>query len=186
MPQPATTRLDLFDNSGYNPGNVVARILWVLVRGLFFQTWFPWPSVLKTGLLRVFGARIGKGAVIKPRVTIKSPWKLEIGDHVWIGEQVWIDNLDQVVIGSHVCISQGALLLCGNHDYSKATFDLMTGSITLEDGVWIGAKSIVAPGVTCQSHSVLSVGSVATSDLEAFTIYQGCPAQAKKPRNITP
>ena len=74
----------------------MARVLWVVVSGLFFQTWFPWPSGLKVGLLRVFGARIGSGTVIKPRVTIKYPWKLEVGDHVWIGEQAWIDNLDQV------------------------------------------------------------------------------------------
>ena len=186
MPHQIATRLDLFDNSGYNPGNVVGRVLWVVVSGLFFQTWLPWPSGLKVGLLRVFGARIGSGTVIKPRVTIKYPWKLEVGDHVWIGEQAWIDNLDRVVIGSHVCISQSALLLCGNHDYAKATFDLMTGPIALEDGVWVGAKSAVMPGVTCQSHAVLTAGSMATSDLDPYTIYQGCPAQAVKPRIIKP
>ena len=186
MPNQATTRLDLFDNSGHNHGNVVARVFWVVASGLFFQTWFPWPSELKVGLLRVFGARIGSGAVIKPRVTIKYPWKLEVGDHVWVGEQAWIDNLDRVVIGSHVCISQGALLLCGNHDYSKATFDLMTEPIVLEDGVWMGAKSAVMPGVKCQSHAVLTAGSMATSDLDPYTIYRGCPAQAVKPRTVTP
>lgn len=186
MPQLVTTRLDLFDNSGYNPGSIIARVLWTLVSGLFFQTWFPWPSGLKRGLLRLFGARIGSGLVVKPRVTIKYPWKLEVGDHVWIGEQAWIDNLDRVVIGSHVCISQGALLLCGNHNYTIPSFDLMTGAITLEDGVWIGAKSIVAPGVKCQSHSVLAAGSIATSNLEPYTVHQGCPAQVTKTRSIKP
>ena len=171
-------------------------LLWVVVRPTFnlmprqilFSNVVPlaFKLGLKVGLLRVFGARIGSGAVIKPRVTIKYPWKLEVGDHVWIGEQAWIDNLDRVVIGSHVCISQGALLLCGNHDYTKATFDLMTGPIVLEDGVWMGAKSAVMPGVTCQSHAVLTAGSMATSDLDPYTIYQGCPAQAVKPRTITP
>ena len=186
MPHQIATRLDLFDNSGYNPGNMVARMLWVVASGLFFQTWFPWPSRLKVGLLRSFGGRVGRGLVIKPRVTIKYPWKLQVGDHVWIGENAWIDNLDRVVIGSHVCISQGALLLCGNHDYTKAAYDLMTEPIVLEDGVWIGAKSAVTPGVTCQSHAVLAAGSMATSDLEPYTVYQGCPAQAVKPRTVTP
>ena len=97
-------------------------------------------------LLRMTGASVGAGVVIKPRVTIKYPWKLAVGNHSWIGEQVWIDNLDQVTIGAHVCISQGALLLCGNHDYKKPTFDLITGPIVLEDGVWIGAKASVALG----------------------------------------
>ena len=86
------------------------------------------------------------------------------------------DNLDDVTIGSHCCISQGALLLCGNHNYKKESFDLMTGKIILEDGVWIGAKAIVCPNVTCHSNSVLSVGSVATKNLEDDSIYQGNPA----------
>ena len=115
-------------------------------------------------------------------MTIKYPWKLVVGDHSWIGEQVWIDNLDQVTIGANVCISQGALLLCGNHDYKKPTFDLITGPIVLENGVWIGAKASLAPGVTCGSHSVLSMGSVASKDLEAWTVYQGNPAVAVRER----
>ena len=133
-------------------------------------------------LLRLFGASVGSGVVIKPRVTIKYPWKLAVGDHSWIGEQVWIDNLDQVTIGAHVCVSQGALLLCGNHDYKKPTFDLITGPIVLEKGVWIGAKASVSSGVTCKTHSVLSMGSLATGKLEAWQIYQGVPAMAKKRR----
>ena len=184
MPNPKATRLDLFDNSDYHPGNRITRALWLVVSGVFFQTWFPWPSKLKASWLRRFGAEIREGVVIKPRVTIKYPWKLAIGSHVWIGEQVWIDNLAQVSIGNHVCISQGALLLCGNHNYRKSTFDLITGAITVEDGVWIGAKSTVAPGVTCHTHSILAPGSAATSDLNEWTINQGNPATPKKTRFI--
>ena len=133
-------------------------------------------------LLRMTGASVGAGVVIKPRVTIKYPWKLTVGDNSWIGEQVWIDNLDQVTIGAHVCISQGALLLCGNHDYKKPTFDLITGPIVLENGVWIGAKASVGPGVTCGSYSVLAMGSVATKNLEEWIVYQGNPALAVRQR----
>lgn len=114
--------------------------------------------------------------VIKPRVTIKYPWFLTIEDYSWIGENVWIDNLGQVNIGSNVCLSQGSMLLTGNHDYSKSTFDLIVKEITLEDGVWIGAKSIVAGGVNCRDHSVLTAGSVATKEMEGYSIYQGNPA----------
>ena len=85
---------------------------------------------MKRTLLRLFGANVGRGVVLKPRVTIKYPWKLAVGEHSWIGENVWIDNLGQVTIGNHCCLSQGALLLCGNHNYKKATFDLMVGDIT--------------------------------------------------------
>ena len=107
-----------------------------------------------------------------------------VGDNSWIGEDVWIDNLGEVSIGANCCLSQGAMLLCGNHDYKRSTFDLMVGDIALEDGVWIGAKSVVCPGVICKSHSVLAVGSVASNQLEAYTIYRGNPAVKVKERNL--
>ena len=134
----------------------------------------------------MFGAKIGKGVVLKPNINIKYPWRLRIGNHSWIGEGVWVDNLEDVIIGANCCISQGALLLCGNHNYKKSTFDLMTGKIILEDGVWVGAKAIVCGGVVCMSHAVLSAGSVATSELEAYSVYQGNPAVKIKEREITP
>ena len=182
--QMKSARFDLFDNSEYHPGPWMKRLIWIFFSGIFFQTYIPWPNALKTVLLRWFGSKIGKCVVIKPHVTIKYPWRLIVGDHVWIGENVWIDNLDTVTIGSHVCISQGALLLCGNHNYQKPTFDLITKAISLDDGAWIGAKAVVAPGVTCHSHSVLALGSVATTDLAAYTVYQGNPAVAKTKRSI--
>ncbi|AFV97994.1 hypothetical protein B649_08410 [Candidatus Sulfuricurvum sp. RIFRC-1] len=135
-------------------------------------------------LLRFFGSKIGTGVVIKPNVHIKYPWFLTIGDHCWIGEGVWIDNLAQVTIGANVCLSQGSYLLTGSHDYKKNTFDLITRPITVEEGTWIGAKAIVCPGVTCHNHSVLAVGSVAVSNLEAYGIYQGNPAVKKRKRAI--
>ena len=52
--------------------------------------------------------------------------------------------------------------------------------LTIEDGVWIGAKSVVCPGLKMLSHSILTVGSVLTKDAEAYTIYQGNPAVAVK------
>jgi putative colanic acid biosynthesis acetyltransferase WcaF len=75
-------------------------------------------------------------------------------------------------------------LLCGNHDFKKSTFDLIIGEIHLEEGVWIGAKALVWPGVTCKSHAVLSVESVASKNLEPFTIYRGNPAVKVRNRVI--
>lgn len=144
---------------------------------------FPINS-LKVNLLRAFGAKVGKGVVIKPCVNIKYPWKLEIGDYSWIGEEVWIDNLDEVVIGANCCISQGAMLLCGNHDYKRTDFQLIVKPINIEEGAWIGAKSVVCPGVNVKSHAVLSVQSTASSDLENYSIYKGNPAKKIKDRSI--
>lgn len=179
------TDLSRYDNSWYNPGGgTLKRILWYFTNVLFFINPLNPSSGIKVRLLRMFGAQIGKGVVIKPSVNIKYPWNLFIGNYSWIGENVWIDNLVQVTIGANVCISQGAMLLCGNHNYKKTTFDLIVKPIIIEDGVWIGAQTTVCPGVKAHSHSVLCVGSVASKDLDAFSIYRGNPAEFIKTREV--
>jgi putative colanic acid biosynthesis acetyltransferase WcaF len=173
------TDLSTFRNPDFQRGAPLWKELaWMLVSALFFRHSLCCSPVMKWWLRR-FGARIGRGVLIKPSVQIKFPWKLTIGDHSWIGERVWIDNLAEVSIGANVCISQGALLLTGNHDYKKASFDLITQAIVLEEGVWIGARAVVCPGVTARSHAVLSVGSVATKEMEGYGVYQGNPAVLK-------
>ena len=170
-----------YNNDWFNPrANALKRVLWYFTNALFFTNHLFPISRLKVVLLRLFGAKVGVGVNIKPAVNIKYPWNLKIGDYTWIGEEVWIDNLVTVSIGSNCCISQGALLLCGNHNYKKDTFDLIAKPITLEDSVWIGAKSIVCPGVIVHSGSILTVGSVATHDLDSNAIYQGIPAVYKR------
>ncbi len=134
--------------------------------------------------MRLFGARVGKNVIIKPHVSIKYPWKLVVGNNVWIGEDVWIDNLALVSLGNNSCISQGALILCGNHNYKRSSFDLVVGEITIDEGAWVGAKAIVCPGVKMGNHSLLTVGSVATSNLDEYWIYQGNPAQKLRVREI--
>jgi len=178
------TDLSKYNNDWYQPGgSVLKKTCWYVLHAIFIHSAFPFSS-FKVFLLRLFGASIGTSVTIKPNVTIKYPWHLTIGNHVWIGEQVWIDNLSRVTIKNNCCVSQGAMLLCGNHDYSKTSFDLIVKDITLEEGVWIGAKSIVCPGVSIGSHSVLTVNSVATSNLEPWGIYQGNPAVKIKERVI--
>jgi len=179
------TDLSSYDNSWYSTkAGFIKRTIWHFTNHLIFNHGlFPFSS-LKIMVLKMFGAKIGKGVYIKPTVNIKYPWLLEIGNYVWIGEKVWIDNLEKISIGNNVCLSQGALLLTGNHNYKVSTFDLKIGEIILEDGVWIGAQSVVCPGVTCHSHSILSVNSVATKDLGQYSIYQGNPSIKVKERFI--
>ena len=175
------TDLSKYNINWYSPGSKLIRFLWFVVNVIFIQNKLNPFNFLKVILLRVFGAKIGRGVIVKPGVNIKYPWKLEIGNYVWIGEDVWIDNLDDVVNGNNVCISQGVMLLSGNHNYKKSTFDLIIGKIKLKDGVWIGAKSIVTQNVVCDNHSVLTVNSVASSNLDSYSVYSGNPA--KKVRN---
>jgi putative colanic acid biosynthesis acetyltransferase WcaF len=179
------TDLSKYDNQWYNPGRgPFTRLIWYFVNTLFFLNPLNPISSLKITLLRIFGAKVGKGVRINPSVNIKYPWLLEIGDYTWIGEKVWIDNLVKVKIGNNCCLSQGAMLVTGNHDYKKSTFDLKVNEIIIEDGVWIGGKSVVCSAITCHSHSVLTVLSVATADLEAFGIYRGNPAIKVRVREI--
>ena len=178
-------RLNTFSTGHFDKGaGFIKQTLWYFVNALLVRaSWNPFMGI-KIALLKAFGAKIGKGLVIKNNVCIKFPWKLTLGENVWLGEDCWIDNLDYVTIGNNVCISQGALLLTGNHDYTLSTFDYRNAPIVVEDGAWIGAKSVVCPGVTVKSHAILTVGSVVTKNLEAFCIYQGNPASVIRKRII--
>ena len=155
--------------------NVVDKFkygLWLMLSNLFFLTNIPYPNSFKIFILRIMGAKVGNEVVIKPWVKIKFPWKLVIGNNVWLGESCWIDNISEVFVGNHVCISQGALLLTGNHDYTKSTFDLISKPIHIEDGVWVGAKAIVVGGITLSTHSVIGLGFHAVRNTEAFKVYR--------------
>ena len=178
------TDLSKYNNSWYQPGRKLLCVFWYFVNVIFFKSHINPSSAIKIMFLQLFGAKVGRGVVIKPGVNIKYPWKLEIGNYCWIGEDVWIDNLAKVTIKDNVCISQGAMLLCGNHNYKKTTFDLIVGEIVLNEGAWVGAKATVCPGVALNSHAILSVGSVANKDLDAYAIYQGNPAIKIRERNI--
>ena len=165
-------RSDCFDRGA----SAVKECVWLFASLLLFRLCPLKVSGLKCLVLRLFGARIGRGVVIKPQVKITFPWKLEIGDHVWLGEECWLLNLERIVIGSHVCISQRAVLCTGNHNYKSPSFDLIVQPITIEDGVWIGAGAWVGPGVTVGNHAVLATASVASKDLEANGVFRGNPA----------
>jgi putative colanic acid biosynthesis acetyltransferase WcaF len=178
-------RIDLsrFDNSWYDPGRgLVVRSLWMVVSGFFFVTWFPWPSSLKRALLVAFGAVVGRGVVVKPRVNVKYPWKVRIGDQAWIGEGVSLDSLASITIGANVCLSQECVIETGNHDWSKPTFDLIVKEVVVEEGSWAATRSILLPGSRLASHAVLGPGSVLSGNTEPYGIYAGVPATKIKER----
>lgn len=177
-------KLNEFDpTKGFDRGAIkIKEILWYLVKVVFFLSAFPFPSGFKCFLLRFFGAKVGQGVVIKPRVNIHFPWKLEIADHVWVGEEVFILNFEKTYIGNHVCLSQRSFLCGGNHDYKISSMPYRNGSITLKDGCWIGANVFVGPNVTIGIDSVIAAGSVVTKSVESNGIYQGNPLRLLKKR----
>lgn len=178
-----TVDLSTFSTRDFDRGaGRLKELLWVVVSLGLFRLCPLKLSGLKCAVLRWFGARVGRGVVIKPEVKITFPWKLTVGDHAWLGEECWLLNLAPIEIGSHACISQRAFLCTGNHDYTSPSFDLVTKPIRVEQGAWIGAAAFVGPGVTVGSHAVLAAGSVATKDLDANWIYRGNPAEKVRER----
>ena len=154
--------------------------LWVFVKFLFFQTAWPWPSALRGSLLRLFGARVGERVVIRGNVNVTYPWRLTLGDDVWIGEEVMILSLAPVVIESSVCVSQRAFLCTGSHDFRSPGFDLVTKGITVRAGSWIAAQAFIGPGVEIGAGSMVCAGSVVSDAVPPRTIVRGNPAQAVK------
>jgi putative colanic acid biosynthesis acetyltransferase WcaF len=181
-PSFAGMRLDLYRATGFDRGcSPYLEAAWQLVQILVVRSPLSC-SWLRGAALKLFGAKIGRGVTIRAGVRVKFPWRLQVGNHCWIGEDAWLDNLAEIRIGNHCCISQGAYLCTGSHDWQKLGFDLVVRPITLEDEVWLAARSVVAPGVVCGRGAVLGLGSVATRNMISQHIYQGVPAIQVKSR----
>jgi putative colanic acid biosynthesis acetyltransferase WcaF len=177
-------RNDQFDNrQGFDLGRPRwVFMLWYLSKRLFFLSSFPWPSRFKSWLLRLFGAEIGREVYWKPRVNIHIPWKLKVGDHTWIGEEVCIMNFAPIRIGAHCCLSQRSFLCSGNHDYRSPDMQYRHAPIVLEDGVWVGACAFIGPGVTVGIDAVITAMSLANRSLNGGWIYSGQPCKAMRER----
>jgi putative colanic acid biosynthesis acetyltransferase WcaF len=133
-------------------------------------------SGFRRSWLRLFGAEIGEGVVIKPGVRVKFPWLLRVGSHTWIGEDCWIDNLALVALGSNVCLSQGTYLCTGNHDWTDPSFGLRVRPVQIHDGAWICAKAFVSPGAVIGECAIVTAGGVATGSIPPYEVHGGNPA----------
>lgn len=179
-------RLDQFDNKWYHPGRskVVQGLWFFLGLPLLRSTMIPCSSFRRV-LLRAFGATIGRGVVLKPGVRVKYPWLLQVGDHAWIGEDCWIDNLALVSIGPHACLSQGVYLCTGNHDWNDYAFALQVGPIHIRDGAWLAAKAIVAPGIEIGQDAVVGLGAVVVNAVSSADVVSGNPAKPIAKRRLS-
>ena len=172
-----------FSNQDFDRGgSKFKEICWLVIRKHFFESSvLPWYRTRRF-LLRSFGGRIGEHIIVKPGVKITFPWKLTVGANSWLGEDAWLLNLAEIVIGDNVCISQRAFICTGSHDWRDPAFKLITKPVTVEDGVWVCADVFVAPGVRIGKDSVVTTGSVVTRDLPANMICSGNPCKPVKPR----
>jgi putative colanic acid biosynthesis acetyltransferase WcaF len=128
------------------------------------------PRSWRPGILRLFGAKVGDGVIIRHDVRIMWPWKLCIADHSWLGEGLRIINLETIEIGANVCISQGVMLCSGSHDYRKVSFPYRNRPIQIRDGSWIGARAMVLPGVTVGPGAVIAAGEVVRFEVPEDTL----------------
>lgn len=151
------------------------QALWVAVSTLIFtKVWCP--NRLRCAILRWFGAEVGKGVLIRHRVIVQWPWKLSIGDNSWVGTDTELYNIDNIVIGSDVAISQHVYLCTGSHDRRSPTFDFDNGPIVIKNGAWLCARSTVLRGVTIGANSVVGATSLVTNDVPPDSIVR--PPQA--------
>jgi putative colanic acid biosynthesis acetyltransferase WcaF len=135
--------------------------LWVIVEYFFVTNPLQPSSRLRATALRMFGARIGRGVILRPRLRVKFPWNLEIGDDCWIGEGVWMHNQDKITIGHDVCISQETFITTGSHVFKK-NMALTTKPVTVEAGVWVCSRAIITMGSTIPTSSIVPAGKVVT------------------------
>lgn len=170
-----------YDNSDFDRGAPQWKeAAWMVVKILFFLNPFPWPSQLRAALLRLFGARIGERATIRSGVNVTFPWRIEMGNDVWLGEEVVLLSLAPITIENDVCISQRAFLCTGSHDFRKTTFDLVTNPIMVRKGSWIAAQGFIAPGVEIGTGCLISGGSVVLDSVPAHSLVRGNPGVVVK------
>ncbi|UKA62108.1 putative colanic acid biosynthesis acetyltransferase [Arthrobacter sp. FW306-04-A] len=160
-------RLANFSGAGYDKGRPkVVQALWVLSSALVVERiWCP--PTLRVEVLRIFGATIGQRVLIRHGVRVHWPWKLVVGDDVWIGVDAWLLNLEPIEIGSNVCISQGAFICTGSHDAKSPSFEFDNAPICIRDGVWIAAQATILRGVTVGEGALVGATALVVNDIPA-------------------
>ncbi|WP_407348909.1 WcaF family extracellular polysaccharide biosynthesis acetyltransferase [Congregibacter variabilis] len=175
---PMRIELGEFNNADFQRGAPrLVEMAWLLVKVIFFINPLPVPSRVRCRLLRLFGAQIGSGVVIRSGVNISFPWRFRCGDNVWIGEGVTILSLAKVQLGSNVCVSQQSFLCTGSHDFGKRSFDLIASPIKVGDHTWLSARTFVSPGVTIGAGTMCLPCTVVSSDLGEAIVAGGVPAR---------
>ncbi len=156
--------------------------LWWIVQALFFKLSPQFLYGWRRFLLRLFGAKVGKGVILRPSVHTQFPWKVSIGDWSWIGDDVVLYSLGEINIGNNVVVSQRSYLCTGSHDYQSSAFDIYSQPIVLENECWLATDVYVAPGVTIGQGTVVGARSSVFKSLPAGKICMGSPAKVVRDR----
>jgi putative colanic acid biosynthesis acetyltransferase WcaF len=160
---------------------VVVQIWWIVQ-----NTIFAWSPQFLYGwrrfLLRLFGAKIGRGVLIRSTVKITYPWNVEIGDYSWIGENNVLYSLGKIYIGKNVALAHQVYINTGGHDYKKVSFDIFAKDVIIEDQCWITNDVYIAPGVTIGKGTIIAARSSVFKSISEGKIFAGTPAKEIKNR----
>lgn len=156
--------------------------LWWLVRGSLFklspQLLYGW----RRFLLRLFGAKLGRKVLVRPTAEITYPWKVEIGDHSWIGDRVVLYSLGPIHVGANSVVSQNSYICAGSHDPDRIGFDIFARAVWIGDECWVASDVFVAPGVSIGDGTVVGARSSVFDDLPPGMVCRGNPAVPVRPR----
>jgi putative colanic acid biosynthesis acetyltransferase WcaF len=176
---------DAYTRPAFSFGNRLRRLIWNITCLLLYRL-SPRPfHAWRAMLLRLFGASLGPDCHFYPASKVWAPWNLVCADHVAAADGVEIYNPSLIQIDSHVILSQGAYICGATHDYNDPDFPLLAYRMHIEQFAWICARASVGPGVCVGEGAVLGLGSIATRDLAAWTVYSGNPAEALRERKRT-
>ena len=166
-------KLNTFTKFGYDKGRgVFLQALWFAVLNLIFMKWWL-PRRFRPLILKLFGAKIGENVFIRHKVRVLWPWKLAVGSNSWLGEDLWILNLEPVKIGEDVCLSQRVMLCTGNHDYKSQSFTYRNAPIEIGDGVWIAVDSLILPGVKVGQGATVLARSTIMNNVSDYSVVSG-------------
>lgn len=185
--EPITDAQPWFDLSNYNSPFDRGRpqwfiLLWWLVEGIVFPLTLHNLNGIRASLLRLFGAKIGKGVVIRSSVRVLYPWKVEVGDYSWLGDDVYLYSVDKIKIGNHAVVLQKCYLCTGSHDQNDRHFGLITAPITIGNGVWVASDCFIAPGVKIGANTVVGARSSVFQSLPAEYVAWGSPCKPRQMR----
>ena len=177
--------LSSFDKTQLNRGRPrYVELLWLIVSFTFVQSRFPWPSKVRKVCLTLFGAQIGDNFVCRESIYVHFPWKLIIGNNVWLGAGAYLHNLEKIVIGSNTSIGHQVFVTTGSHDITLKNFPYKNSSVDVGSSVFLASRSVILPGVQIGEGSVVAAGAVVTKSVPPWLIVGGSPAKEIGSRRI--
>ncbi|EIG58452.1 WcaF family extracellular polysaccharide biosynthesis acetyltransferase [Bradyrhizobium sp. WSM1253] len=154
-------------------------LVWQTIQQTLFA-WSPQPAFFwRRWLLRLFGAEVGRGVLIRPTARVTYPWKVRFGNHCWVGDHAEIYSLGHITIGDNAVISQRSYICAATHNYQDITFPLVADPVIIEREAWIATDCFIAPGVTVGAGAIVAARSTVLRNVDPGTIVAGHPAEVK-------